>query len=98
MTYSNYVQFSELVLSNSFSKKKQLLYLRWLLARRSWYFKEDLSLRGLLDRNVGLITKCAMVKVSENVVEKEPLSQTRLDMTNTKNQTLVECVNKRVEG
>ena len=35
-----------------------------------------------------------MVKVSENVVEEEPLSQTRVDMTNTKNKALVECANK----
>ena len=49
---------------------------------------------GLFDRNVGLTTKCAMVKVSENVVEDEPLSQIQVDMTNTTNKTLSECVTK----
>ena len=49
---------------------------------------------GWFDHNVGLTKKCAMVKVSENVVEDEPLTQTRVDTTNTKNKTLVECVHK----
>ena len=83
MTYRNYVQFSGLVLSTSFSKK-QLLYLRWLLASLLWCLAEDLNLLGLFDRNVGLSTKCAMEKVSENVVEDEPLSQTRVNTTNKK--------------
>ena len=87
------MQFSVLHSLTSFSKK-QLLYLRWLLGSLLWLLTEDLSLLGLFDCNVGLTTKCAIVKVSENVVEEEPLSQTRVDMTNTKNKTLVECVNK----
>ena len=33
-------------------------------------------------------------EVLENVVEEEPLSQIGVDMTNTKNKTFVECVNK----
>ena len=44
----------------------------------------DLNLLGVCDRNVGLNTKFAMLKVSENVEEDELLSQTREDMTNTK--------------
>ena len=96
MTYINYVQFSVLVSPVNFSKKKkkQLLYLRWLLASLLRYLTENLNLFGLLDFKVGLNTKCAMVKVSENVVEDEPLSQTRVDTTNTKNKTLVECAHK----
>ena len=71
-------------------QKKQLLYLRWLLASRLWFLTEDLNLlAGLFDRNVDLTTKCAMVKVLENVVQEEPLSQTRVDVTNTKNKALV---------
>ena len=49
---------------------------------------------GLFDRNVGLTTKCAVVKVSENVVKEEPQLQTRVDMTNTKNKPHVKCVTK----
>ena len=49
---------------------------------------------GLFDCNVGLSTKCEMVKVSENVVEEELLSQILVDMTNAKNKTVVECVNE----
>ena len=96
MTYSNYMQFSVLVSSTSFSKKskKQLVYRRWLLASLLRYLTEDSNLLGLFDRYVGLTTKCAMVKVSENVVEGEPLSQNRVDTTNTKKKTLVECVHK----
>ena len=48
----------------------------------------------LFDRNKGLTTKCAMVKISENLKEDEPLSQTRVDMTNTKNKTRVESFTK----
>ena len=55
-----------------------------------WYVTEDLNLFGLFDRNVGLTTKRAMVKVLENVEKDEPLSQTRVDMTSIKNKTLVE--------
>ena len=47
-------------------QKKQLLYLRWLVLR---YVTDDLNLLGMFDRNVGLTTKCALVKVSENVEE-----------------------------
>ena len=80
--------------STSFSKKKQLLYLRWVLASLLWYLTENLNLLGWFDRNVGLTTNFAMVKVSEKVVEDEPLKQTRVDTTTTKNKTLVECVHK----
>ena len=75
-------------------QKKQLLYLRLSLAILMWYFTEDLNLLALFDRNVGLTTNCAMMKVLENVVEEESLSQTRVDMTTAKNKTLVECVTK----
>ena len=95
MTYCNYVQFSVFVcIINQFFKKKELLYRRWLLASLLWYLSENLNLLGLFDRNVGLTTKCAMVKVSANVVKDEPLYQTRVDTTNTKYKTLVECVHK----
>ena len=53
---------------------------------------------GLFNRNVGLITKYAMVKVLENIEEEEPLLQTRVDMTNTKNKALVESVRKKAES
>ena len=88
-------------------QKKQLLYQndywlvfcgiflpKWLLASLLWYLSEDLNLLGLFDRKVGLITKYAMAKVSENVVDDELLSQTQADTINTKNKTLVECANK----
>ena len=75
-------------------QKKQLLYLRWLLGSLLRYLTKDLILLGLFDRNVGLTTKCAMVKVSKNIVEEEPLTQTQVNMTNTKNKPLNECVNK----
>ena len=95
MTYSNFVQFSVLVgYHQPVFQKKQLLYLRWLLASLLWYLTENLNLLVLFDRNIGLTTKCAMAKVSENIVKVEPLSQTRVDTTNTKNKTLVECVHK----
>ena len=58
------------------------------------YLTEDLNLLGLFDRSVGLTAKCALMKVSENVEEDETLSQTRLDVTNTKSKTMVECVIK----
>ena len=64
------------------------------MASLQWYLTEDLNLLSLFDCNVGLITKCALVKVSENVEEDELLSQTHVDMTNKKNETLVECVTK----
>ena len=54
------------------------------MASLLWYLTVDLNLLGLFDRNVGLTTNFAMVKVLENVKEDKPLSQTRLDMTNTK--------------
>ena len=64
--------------SISFSKKAPSLPKKAGLLR---YDTEDLNMLGLFDRNVSMTTKCAMVKVSENV-EDEPLSQTRVDMTN----------------
>ena len=54
-----------------------------------------MNLLGPFDRNVGLTTKCTMVKVTANVEENEPLSQARVNMTNKKKKkTLVECVTK----
>ena len=55
---------------------------------------EDLNLLGLFDCNVGLTTKYVIVKVSKNVEDDEPLSQTGVNMTNTKNKILVEYVTK----
>ena len=75
-------------------QKKQLLYVRWLLASLVWYLTGDFNFLGLFHCIVGLTTKCTTVKVSENVVEEEPQSQTRVDMANIKNEALVECVNK----
>ena len=75
-------------------QKKQLLHLKWLLASFMWYLSEDLNLLCLFDRNVGLTTKLPWRKFQKNVVEDEPSSQTRVNMTNTKNKALVECVNK----
>ena len=48
---------------------------------------------GLFDRSVGLTTKCALMKVSENV-EEETFSQTCLEVTHTKIKTIDECVTK----
>ena len=59
-----------------------------------WYLTADLNLLGLFDGSVGLTTKCAMMKVLENVKEDETLSQTRLGLTNTKIKTIYECVTK----
>ena len=47
----------------------------------------DLNLVGQCDGKVGLNTKYAMVKVSDNVEKNEPLSQAIVDMTNTKKNT-----------
>ena len=58
--------------SSSFSKKGAVPKRASLLG----YLIVDFNLVGLCDRNVGLNTKCALVKVSENVEEHEPLSQT----------------------
>ena len=41
-----------------------------------WYLTENLNLLGLFDCNVGLTTKCALMKVLHNVEEDEILSQT----------------------
>ena len=75
-------------------QKKQLLHLKWLLPSFMWYLTEDLNLLRLFDRNVGLTTKIPWWKFQKNVVEEEPSSQTRVNMTNTKNKALVECANK----
>ena len=90
MIYSSYVQNSIFTSSTRFSKiagfftvPKTASLLRCLT--------EDLNLLGLFDRSVGLTTKCALMKVSENVKEDVTLSQTRLDVTNTKIKTNVEC-------
>ena len=68
------------------------------MASLPWYLTEDLNLLGLFNRNEGLTTKCAMVKVSENVEEDEPLSQTRVNMTNTKTKHVLKVSPKIVEG
>ena len=73
------------VSSTSFSKQAASLT---KMASLLWYLTVSLNLLGLFDRNIGLTTKCDLVKVSENVEEDEPLSQTGLDMTNTKNKTV----------
>ena len=57
-------------------------------------YTDNLNFLGLFDRNVDFITKFAMVKVSENVEEDEPLPQTLVNMTHTKNKARVECVTK----
>ena len=77
--------------SNSVSKKAAFLS---KMASLLWYLAEDLNLRGLFDRSAGLTTQCAFMKVSENVEEDEALSQIRLDVTNTKIKTIVECATK----
>ena len=79
-------------------QKKQLLYLRWLLANLLWYLTKDLNLLGLFNRYVGLTTKCATVKVSENIVEEQPQSQTQVDMANTKIKHLLSVTTKTKEG
>ena len=75
MIYSSYVQISIFTSSTRFSKiagfftvPKMASLLRCLT--------EDLNLLGLFDRSVGLTTKCALMKVSENVKEDVTLSQT----------------------
>ena len=78
-------------------QKKDLLYLTWLLPSLLWYLTEYLNLLSMFNRNVGLTSNCAMVIVSENVVE-EPLSQTRVDMTNTKTKHLLSVSTKTGEG
>ena len=86
------MQFSMFASSTSFSKTAASLP---KMASLPWYLTEDLNLLALFDCNVGLTTICAMVKISKNLEEDELLlSQTRADMTNTKNKTLVECVTK----
>ena len=87
----SYAQFSMFASSTSFSKKAAFLP---KMASVLWYLTKDLNLLGLFDRKVGLTSKCAIVKVSENVEEDEPLSQTGVDVTNTKTETFVECVTK----
>ena len=59
------------------------------MASLPWYLAGYLNLLDGFDRNVGLTTICAMVKASENVEKDEPQSQTRVDVTNTKNTTFV---------
>ena len=71
--------------STSFSKQAASLT---KMASLLWCLTVSLNLLGQFDRNIGLTTKCDLVKVSENVEEDEPLSQTGLDMINTKNKTV----------
>ena len=68
------------------------------IEKQLFYLLEDLNLLGLFDRTVGLTTKLAMVNVSENVEEDEPLSQTRINVINTKSKPRVECVKKTAKG
>ena len=65
---------------NQFFKKGALPKRASLL----WYLAVDLISLGLCDRNVGLNTKCALVKVSEHVEEHEPPSQALVKIINTK--------------
>ena len=64
------------------------------IASLLWYRAEDLNLRGKFDCNIDLTTKCAVAKVSDNAEEDKPLSQARVDTTNSKNNTHVDCVTK----
>ena len=59
------------------------------MASLLWYLTEDLNLLGLFHRSIGLTIKCALMKVLENVEEDETLSQTRLDVINTKIKTIL---------
>ena len=86
----SYVRFSMFASSTSFLKRGALPERAGLL----WYHIVHLKLVGLCERNVGLNTKCALVKVSENVKEHGPLSQAPVKIINTKNKTLFECVTK----
>ena len=74
--------FEKFASSTSFSKKGDLSKRAGLL----WYVIVDLNLVGLCDRNVELNTKCALVKVLENVEEHEPLPKALLKIFNTKKQ------------
>ena len=70
--------------SSSFSRKVASLP---KIASFQWYLTEELNLLSLLDRNVNLTIKFALMKVSENVEEYEPLVQTRVNMTYKKQNT-----------
>ena len=59
------MQFSIFASPTSFSKKAALPKMASLL----WHLIMDLNLVGLCDRNLGLNTKCAVVKDSQNVDE-----------------------------
>ena len=72
------MQISEFTSSTSFAKKAAFLP---KMASLLWYLTEDLNLLGLFDRSVCLTTKCALMKVSDNVEEDKTFSQTRLDVT-----------------
>ena len=80
------MQLSVFVSSTSFFLKVASLLKIAILASLLWYLREDLILLGRFDRNVGLTTKRAMVKVSVNILENEPLTQTRVNITNKKNK------------
>ena len=60
----------------SLPKMANLLWYLPKMANLLWYLTKDLNLLGQFDRNAGLSTKFALVKVSENVKKDEPLSQT----------------------
>ena len=53
----------------------------------------------MIDRNVGLTTTFALVKVSANMEEDEPLSQTQVGMTSTKKtKHVLSVLPKTVKG
>ena len=78
-----------------FQKKEALL----MRASDLCCFIVNLNLVGLCDRSVGLHTKCALVKLSENVKEHEPLLQALVKIINTKKRKLLLSVSPNtVEG
>ena len=81
--------------STCFSRKATSLPKR---ASLLWYLTENLNLLSLFDHNVGLTIKFAMVIVSDNVEENEPLSQTRVDMTKAKTKHVLSVSLKTAEG
>ena len=76
------MQFLMFASSSSFSTKAASLS---KMASLLWHLTQDLNLLGLFERNTGLTTKFAVVKVSENNKD-EPLLKTRVNMTQHKKQ------------
>ena len=75
--------------STSFSKKQTASLPKMASPLRC--LTEDLNLLSLFDHNIGLTTKCAKLKVSENVEKDVPLQNLSGYDQHTK-KTLVECV------